>query len=89
MTNSIQPGYQFTLRRDVDRFPDFVARKGMTGTVVSVLQDGTIAARMDQHLDGAEEWDNEIWWQPDRHEEFLADTAPLSGDTDSRPSMSR
>ena len=69
----IQPGYRFVLRHDVDRFPHFIARKGATGTVTDVERDGTIVALMDQHIDGAEEWENRVWWESD----FLTDTSPL------------
>jgi hypothetical protein len=70
---NIQPGYRFVLKDDVDRFPYFVAKQGMTGTVTDVELDGTIIALMDQHIDGADEWENHIWWEGD----FLNDTLPL------------
>lgn len=72
----IQPGYRFTLRHDVDRYPDFVARQGNTGTVTAVQADGLIVARMDNHIEGAEQWDNELWWNDDGSG-FLDDTVPL------------
>jgi hypothetical protein len=71
----IRPGYRFTLRHDVDRFPDFLVRKGTTGTVTEVRNDGTVIALMDQRIEGAEPWDNHVWWESD----FLDDTLKLFG----------
>jgi hypothetical protein len=68
----IRPGYRFMLRRDVDRFPDFLVRKGATGTVVRA-RNGAVIALMDQIIQGAEEWDNHVFWERD----FLDDTLPL------------
>jgi hypothetical protein len=70
----IQLGYRFVLRHDVDRFPDFIASEGTTGTVTDVESDGTIIVLMDQHIDGAEKWDNHVWWE----NEFLNDTLPFN-----------
>lgn len=67
------PGQRFKLIRPVDRFPDFLAPAGLTGTVT--LTEGMIAGKMDQHIAGAEYWDNEIWW--DTADEFRADTEAL------------
>jgi hypothetical protein len=50
------------LRHDVDRYPHFLARAGATGTVTT--DDDVFTVRMDEHIDGAEEWDNEIVWSP-------------------------
>jgi hypothetical protein len=72
----VQPGYRFTLRHDVDRFPDFIARQGMTGIVIEIRDDGFISAKIDQPIDGAEGWDNELWWY-DGLPEFHDDTIPL------------
>jgi len=69
----IQPGYRFRLRRDIDRFPDFIVRKGATGTVTRA-RNGAVFALMDQHIHGAEEWDNHVWWDSG----FLDDTLPLN-----------
>ena len=65
-------GTRFRLIREVDRFPDFVARPGLTGTVTAV--SGGIRGRIDQPLLGARAWDNELHW--DSLLEFLADTEP-------------
>lgn len=56
----MKPGAYVRLKRDVERFPDFIARAGTTGVVVS---DGdTFAVRMLMWLRGAEEWGNEVQW---------------------------
>lgn len=70
-------GYRFMLRHDVDRFPDFVARQGMTGTVTEIQSDGSIGAKIDRQICGAEQWDNELWWY-EGPSEFLEDTTPLT-----------
>jgi hypothetical protein len=65
-------GARFRLIREVDRFPDFVARPGLTGTVTAV--SGGIRGRIDQPVSGAQAWGNELHW--DSLLEFLADTEP-------------
>ena len=74
-------GDRVALTRDVERFPDFIAPKGATGTVVMAERDGALAVRMDQAITGAEEWDNEIHW----HDDYVADIAKTSP----RPSRQR
>ena len=51
----------------MDRFPSFIAKKGMTGVIVAVPDSdhANLAVRLDDHLDGAEEWDNEVHWIED------------------------
>jgi hypothetical protein len=54
-------GARYRLKQDVERFPFFIARAGMTGSVI--YDDGNeVLLRMDELLDGAEEWDNYIQW---------------------------
>jgi len=57
-------GSRGRLRRNVDRFPHFVAQGGARGTVTEAT-DSLITLRMDEALPGAEEWDNEVCWTPD------------------------
>lgn len=71
--NDVAVGYCFALFRPVDRFPDFVAAPGLTGVVTAVDQSG-VWARMDQHIIGAEHWDNQVHW--DTAEDFACDTLP-------------
>lgn len=47
------------LIRDIERYPHFIAVKGRTGVIV-VADPDCIAVRLDDPLDGAEEWDNEV-----------------------------
>jgi hypothetical protein len=70
----IAVGYRFKLFREVDRFPEFLAPTDLTG-VVTTVNDSGVCGRMDQHIAGAEQWDNQIHWQtPD---EFAGDTVPI------------
>lgn len=57
-------GSRGRLRRNVDRFPHFVAQAGASGTVTEAT-DSLIALRMDEALPGADEWDNEVCWTSD------------------------
>lgn len=57
----MEEGTRVRLKRDVDRYPDFVAPEGAEGTVTKNWDD-LIAVKLDEDLDGAEEWDNEVQW---------------------------
>ena len=54
-------GARVRLTQAIDRFPDFIAPAGLTGTVVESTAH-MFAVRMDAPLEGAEEWDNEVCW---------------------------
>jgi len=54
-------GSRVRLAHDVDRFPHFVAPAGALGTVVYLDAD-LLRVRLDETLEGAETWDNEIVW---------------------------
>ena len=71
--SDIAAGYRFKLFRQVDRFPDFLAPADLTG-VVTAVDDNGVWGRMDEHIAGAEQWDNQIHWQTP--EEFARDTVP-------------
>jgi hypothetical protein len=84
-----QPGERFRLAGPVDRFPHFLAPSGTSGTVTYAEEHNIICLRMDEHLDGAEEWDNEIVWSADEDQDattgkpsaavpFYRDTEPLT-----------
>ncbi len=66
------------LTKDVERFPDFIAYKGMTGTFIGHRM-GVSMLKMDAHLNGAENWDNCILWNEDSdYSRFIEDdTEPL------------
>lgn len=69
-------GDRIRLAHDVDRYPHFVAPKGSTGEVVIVDGD-TICARMDEHIPGCEDWDNEVVWSEEPNlDAFYRDTQP-------------
>jgi hypothetical protein len=74
VAGDIVTGYRFRLFSQVDRYPDFLAPAGMTG-VVTIVDESGVWGRMDQHLTGAEHWDNQIHWQTPY--DFAADTVPL------------
>lgn len=80
-----QVGDRFKVVKDVERYPYFINTTGMTGTVVEVVDHpvwGAIWLKVDQHLDGAEEWDNCIQWseQGESLSEFFEDCQPLEDD---------
>ena len=70
-------GARVVLTEDVERYPDFIARAGSTGTVVESEPD-SVSVRLDERLLGAEEWGNCVIW--DKREVALASqglTAPF------------
>lgn len=71
--SDVAVGYRFWLFRQVERFPDFLAAPGLAGVVTAVDESG-VWARMDQHIPGAEHWDNHIHWKTE--EAFARDTLP-------------
>lgn len=54
-------GSRVRLRQPVDRYPHFSCPPGLVGTVAS-LDSYTVCVHMDEHVSGAEPWDNEIVW---------------------------
>ena len=71
---AIATGDKVRLTVDVERYPHFIARKGMTGIVLDTHTSdypSAIAVKLDQHLDGCEEWDNTLLWQDEEREYFL------------------
>ena len=71
--HTFKQGDRVVLARDVDRFPDFLATQGMTGTVDTVEIDGSIAVKMDSPLEGCEEWDNCVCWYDDEQRAAIDD----------------
>jgi hypothetical protein len=53
---------QFT--RNVDRYPHALIQAGEAGTVVTAT-DETIGVRLDQHVPGLDEWNNEVLFTKD------------------------
>lgn len=64
----MQVGSRVRLVRDVERYPHFVADEGRTG-MVTRLDDDLIAVQLDDPLEGAEEWSNEVRWYAGMYEE--------------------
>ena len=82
--SDVKVGTRWMLRRDVERYPHFIADEGMRGTVTDA-SDSSVCLKMDEHLSGAEEWDNEVVWSSDDDESaehsafvpFLSACAPV------------
>jgi hypothetical protein len=68
-------GDHVRLLRPVDRFPHFVAPEGATG-VATEVSDSLIRVRLDEKLEGAEHWDNEVCWSLTDGDEPGLDVAP-------------
>jgi hypothetical protein len=73
--HTFKVGDRVRLTQTVDRYPDFVAPAGLAGTVDTVEVDGSLAVKMDQTLDGCEEWNNCICWYDWQLEDVAADLA--------------
>jgi hypothetical protein len=54
-------GLRVQLRHDVERYPHFVAKAGLTGTVVLVYPR-FVGVKLDAFLGGCEEWANMLQW---------------------------
>ena len=65
-------GTRVRLTEAAERFPHFIAPKGAVG-VVTVADDHLFAVKLDTHLDGCEEWDNEVCWVPEDDEGVTKD----------------
>jgi hypothetical protein len=64
-------GTRVELKRDVDRWPSFgIVKKGKKGTVVANTRN-EIYVKMDDYIDGAEEWNNCIIWYIDDFNEGM------------------
>lgn len=58
------------LIRDVERYSDFIAKRGNTGTVLE-YSDKRVCAKMDKTIVGAEHWNNCIIWEGIYRSEFF------------------
>lgn len=65
---TFQEGSRVRLKQDIERFPHFFVPAGATGTVSCADDDATFWVRMDEHIEGAECWDNEIHFSPEYEE---------------------
>jgi hypothetical protein len=72
-------GARARLSRIVDRYPHFCIDPGATGTITE-SDEQLICLRMDCHVEGAEEWDNEVCWTPEDGEFLDFDEPPTLGD---------
>ncbi len=69
----LRVGMRVRLVHNVERYPHFVARKGMTGTVSMADMREAVCVRLDEFLPGAEDWDNEVCWYPQNGDDPSAD----------------
>jgi hypothetical protein len=61
-----QVGDRVRLRKEVERFAEFIAPRGLTGVVIEMppaslqsnIVDEIMVVKMDEPLDGAESWNN-------------------------------
>lgn len=60
----MEEGTKVRFVRDVERYPHFVVPEGRTGTV-TVSDEKVIRVKLDEALDGAGEWENEVHWYSD------------------------
>lgn len=58
---SPREGSRWALRQPIEKYPHFTVPAGYTGTIMEADCD-LIRLRMDAHIPGCEEWDNEIVW---------------------------
>lgn len=77
--HALTPGTRVRLRRDVERFPHFIAPKGATGTVVDNGSPDVFAVYLDETLPGAEEWKNEVHWIAGYHGDDVAADVEVIG----------
>jgi hypothetical protein len=65
-------GDRVRLVRDVERFPFFCARAGLSGVVVGA--DEFLRVRMEEHIPEASDWDNcIIWMAADERDDAIGD----------------
>ena len=57
------------LTKTIDRYPHFIAPAGATGTVRESSAE-LLRIHLDEHIPGAEDWDNEVCFYPEDGEEF-------------------
>ncbi len=70
-------GQRVRLRREVDRYPHFLAPVGAVGEVVN-SDETAVWVRLDDPLEGAEPWGNEINWAEHDLERLVDDLEVLS-----------
>lgn len=67
-------GDRVRLTNDVERYPHFIAKGGSAGTVTEVGEN--VIVKMDEHIPGAEEWENEVHWHLPNEDDPEADLRP-------------
>ena len=79
ISGALPVGTRVRLCRAVDRYPHFRLPAGKLGTI-TCSNPAVISVRMDDHVDGAEEWGNCVEWyaQDDTGDDFAADVEVIS-----------
>jgi len=72
MAAAFPVGARVRLNHEIWRYPHFIAEKGLTGVVIEATEE-LFSVRMDEPLEGAEDWDNELHWYPHNCDEFPQD----------------
>lgn len=54
-------GKRVIVKQEIDRYPHFLVPVGLRGTIVQ-WEPLTIGVKLDNHIVGAEEWDNVVYW---------------------------
>lgn len=67
---ALTEGARVELIEYADRFPFFLVHPGAKGTVTEVSEH-LVTIKMDDHIDGCEEWDNEVIYNLPEHEDEL------------------
>lgn len=80
-------GARVRLKQDVERYPFFICSAGSLGTVDEVPKDkgDVFGVRMDDDLEGCEEWDNCIMWADIDLPYALTDLEVLENDANVPP----
>lgn len=79
----MEEGTRVRLARNVERYPHFVAPAGAEG-VITTISENLIAVRLDEDVEGADEWNNEVHWHDEMYSDedyrdvFRADVEPLN-----------
>lgn len=77
--SALMPGARVECKHDVDRYPHFTVPAGAKGTVTTDGNPDVVTVKLDDHIAGAEDWDNEIVWSIRDGDNPLEDVAVIQG----------
>lgn len=73
-------GERYRVAHEVWRYPHFIVEEGATGMIVE-SDDELVALKLDEVIEGAEEWQNELHWYPNNcDDDPWEDLVPVSQD---------